>query len=284
MNSNPLFSVLIAQYNNRRFLQDAIDSVKAQTYINWEIILVDDASTDNSKEIYKLYENDERIKIYYNQENKGCGYTKRRCVELAMGELCGFLDPDDALLPKALDVMVNGHLQDENISLIYSNHVICDENLIQKYIFRSQEISSNVDNLHTFKGDADHFVSFKKILYNKTDGINSQFKRAIDKDLYYKLEEVGKLFFIDQPLYLYRIHNGGISTIKNIYKALYWHIKAIDMACTRRNIEDDAEVIVNEILINRFHNYIELLKLKLYQPSLRDVIGVVYRYIRNWFK
>ena len=75
---NPLFSVLIANYNNGKYLMDAIDSIRRQTYTHWEIILVDDASTDNSKELYKELEKDNRIHIYYNEENRGCGYTKPR--------------------------------------------------------------------------------------------------------------------------------------------------------------------------------------------------------------
>lgn len=103
LNKTPLFSVLIANYNNGKYLMDAIDSVWRQTYTHWEIILVDDASTDNSKELYKELEKDNRIHIYYNEENRGCGYTKRRCADLANGELCGFLDPDDALTDDALE-------------------------------------------------------------------------------------------------------------------------------------------------------------------------------------
>ena len=76
---HPLFSVLIANYNNGKYLMEAIESVRQQTYTNWEIILVDDASTDNSKDIYRELENDSRIHIFYNEQNKGCGYTKRRC-------------------------------------------------------------------------------------------------------------------------------------------------------------------------------------------------------------
>lgn len=83
--NQPLFSVLIANYNNGKYLMEAIESVRQQTYTNWEIILVDDASTDNSKELYKELEKDERIHIYLNEQNIGCGYTKRRCAELATG-------------------------------------------------------------------------------------------------------------------------------------------------------------------------------------------------------
>ena len=90
----PLFSVLIANYNNGIFLMDAINSIRCQSYQQWEIIIVDDASDDCSHDIYKKLEYDDRVHIFYNGMNRGCGYTKRRCVDLANGPLCGFLDPD----------------------------------------------------------------------------------------------------------------------------------------------------------------------------------------------
>ena len=69
----PLFSILVANYNNGRYLQEAIDSILAQTYDNWEVILVDDKSTDDSPVIYGKYASDSRFKIYYNDVNRGCG-------------------------------------------------------------------------------------------------------------------------------------------------------------------------------------------------------------------
>ena len=122
MSDQPLFSVLIANYNNGKYLMEAIESVRQQTYTNWEIILVDDGSTDNSADLYKELQKDERIHIFFNDENKGCGYTKRRCVELAQGELCGFLDADDALTTDALQEMVQAHKDNEDAGLIHSRY------------------------------------------------------------------------------------------------------------------------------------------------------------------
>lgn len=81
--------------------------------------MVDDASTDGkSQQIYEKYKNHKQIRIFYNQENKGCGYTKRRCADEANGEICGFLDPDDAITSEAIEIMVNKHLLNSNHSLI----------------------------------------------------------------------------------------------------------------------------------------------------------------------
>ena len=120
MSTTPLFSVLIANYNNGQYIKEAIESVKAQDYNNWEIIIVDDASIDNSKDIYNEYSNDNRIKIYYNYENKGVTYSKWKCLEYAKGDICGFLDADDTIQPHALSLMISEHLKDEDISIISS--------------------------------------------------------------------------------------------------------------------------------------------------------------------
>ena len=121
MDQQPLFSVLIANFNNGRFIRDCIGSVLEQTHTCWEVIFVDDGSTDNSLEVITGFaEKDDRIKVFRNKENTGCGYTKRKCAELATGEICGFLDPDDALVENAIELSVKEHLENPNASLVYS--------------------------------------------------------------------------------------------------------------------------------------------------------------------
>ena len=107
----------------------AIESIRRQTFTDWEIVLVDDGSVDESKDLYPELEKDNRIRIFRNEKNMGCGYTKRRCVEESVGTLCGFLDPDDELLPNALQVMVDTHLAHPEVSLVTSRYYFCDENL-----------------------------------------------------------------------------------------------------------------------------------------------------------
>lgn len=211
----PLFSVLVANYNNGTYLQEAIDSVLAQTYDNWEVVLVDDKSTDESLAIYGKYATDKRFKIYHNDANRGCGYTKRRCAELAAGELCGFLDPDDALMPEALETMVEAHAEHPECSLIYST--------CYRYPGGSKEgletwdfigpIPEGSDFIVWRKTLVSHFVSFKRAAYLKSVGIDPTLKAAVDRDLYYNLEEQGKLLHIPVPLYYYRTNNAASISI-----------------------------------------------------------------------
>lgn len=89
---NPLFSVLIANYNNKQYLEECFISLQNQSYQKFEVIILDDQSTDDSISlIHKLVGDDNRFLIYVNDVNKGVGYTKNKLVSLANGEICGFV-------------------------------------------------------------------------------------------------------------------------------------------------------------------------------------------------
>ena len=250
--TNILFSILIANYNNGRYLKEAVQSVFDQTYTNWEIIIVDDGSTDCSKEIYRELQSDSRIHIYFNEENKGCGYTKRRCVELANGELCGFLDPDDALVNNALELMVKAHSENLHVSLVGSCYWVCDENMNKLWQSQQRKIEEGKSWLTGVNHPPIHFSSYKKRLYHLTDGIDSDIKRAVDLDLYLKLEEIGELLFLPDVTYFYRQHTNQISTKGDII-SLYWQCYVITTACKRRGL--DASVVVNNLVMNNIDWY-----------------------------
>ena len=235
---NPKVSILIANYNNGVFITAAINSVLIQTHANWEIIIVDDASTDKSIEIISGFlQNEERIKLVRNTKNRGCGYTKHKCVQLATGKYCGFLDPDDSLDKNAIHQMVNVLEKNKDCSLAYSRLNICDQNL--NYLYSSNfatEIGASSSYLYHKSGSVSAFAVFRLKSYLQTDGINKFLKRAVDQDLYLKLEEVGKLLLVEKHLYNYRQHKGGISLNNNIDKAMAWNIKVRIDTCERRNI------------------------------------------------
>lgn len=258
MCDGPLFSVLIANYNNGKYLADAIESVRNQTYANWEIIIVDDNSSDISSMVYKEYYNDQRIHIYTNEENKGCGYTKRKCVELAHGEICGFVDADDCITPNAIEIMVDAHIQKPQCSLIYSNFYYVDNSLNIVSISDNQCTIPAGESFLTYNvpGSISHFATFKKSKYNQTQGINPLMLKAVDVDLYLKLEETGELLFISQPLYYYRTETGNnISLGKyNSVRATYWAFIARLNAYQRRHlpIEDITYSTLSSIYMEAF--------------------------------
>lgn len=234
---NPLFSILIAQYNNGKYFEDCYKSIIAQTYSNLEVIIVDDASTDNSLAVMQnIIGLDPRFHIVSNDKNHGCGYTKRRAAELAKGELCAFLDPDDAITPEAVQLMVKEHTIHPDASMIYSKPFWCDEHLNIQYIRESAQIENGMIDFFDLDGKIHHFLSFKKALYTMTEGINSYLQRAIDKDLVLKLYETGPAYFLDYAIYKYRVHSNGISMNQNQDKAYFWFWVTIINAAERRHL------------------------------------------------
>lgn len=237
MTTQPLFSVLIANYNNGRYLMGSIESVRQQTYANWEIVLVDDGSIDNSEEFYKELEKDSRIHIFRNGKNMGCGFTKRRCVEESKGELCGFLDPDDEILPNALQVMVETHREHPEVSLVTSRYYLCDENLNPYRESRQLVIPEGKDFFTLAAYSAEVFSAFKRSVYDRTDGISTQYHLGVDQDLYFKLEEVAPILPINELTYKYRIYSGSISN--NELRARYWNMIIHHDVCLRRGLNPD---------------------------------------------
>jgi glycosyltransferase involved in cell wall biosynthesis len=232
-----LFSVLVALYNNARFLEACIKSVYAQTYQNWELIIVDDGSTDNVNDVLLPYRHDARIRVYRNTENRGCAFTKHRLATLVQGELAAFLDPDDALTTDALEAMVNLHQLYPKASIINSTHYVCDENLaVLRISEKPKALPHNVPYLLLSDGSIHAFASFKQSCYNSSPGVSPKREndKAVDQDFYYVLEEMGEVIFVNKPLYYYRIHKGSISNEGQEAAAMISHNNIIATACRRR--------------------------------------------------
>lgn len=101
----PRVTVLIPVYNRRRFVAEAIDSVLAQTFEDFELLLVDDGSTDGSQTVVRQYD-DPRVRLIENSENLGIAAARNRGIEAACGEYVAFLDSDDRALPARLTQQV----------------------------------------------------------------------------------------------------------------------------------------------------------------------------------
>lgn len=235
-----LFSILIAHYNNYNYFLDCYKSILAQEYQNFEVIIVDDCSTDDSFEkLQELLKSDNRFRLYRNDENEGVGYTKRRCVDLANGDVCGFVDPDDALLPNAIEESAKIYRNNPDAIATYSKFHVCDQDLVIQKIFpHSRKVDTSSPYFFNVNFEVAHFFTFKRDAYFSVGGIVEEYKVAEDQDLYLKLSEKGKFYFIPKPLLLYRIHKKGLSHDESKVKLRNetWH-KVLLKTARRRKID-----------------------------------------------
>jgi len=227
----PLVTIVTPIYNGEKYIAETIKSVITQTYQNWEMLIVDDCSTDDSIEIVQRYEaKDERIKLIRLNSNFGGPARPRNIgLENAKGEYVAFLDADDVWLPNKLEEQL-GFIEHEDVDFVHSLANIIDGN--SKYVgfFNNQRIFNKLK----------YFMSHKNILYY-TNYINTNsvlMKQSINyrfsedknlvalEDWYFWLEvsQNHKIKLLDKVLLNYRVHTNSISnrgTDRGYRKTLY---------------------------------------------------------------
>lgn len=258
-------SILIANYNNGKYFQECYESIISQTFTNWEVIIIDDKSTDNSLNIIKkIIHNDSRFKLYENETNKGCGFTKRKCMEYANGDICGYVDPDDALYPTALEKSVMEYSNNPEIVATYSRMMMCNENLVADKTFSNTKQIYNDEYFFNCPVQFAHFFTFRKDIYLKTEGIDPDLTSAVDQDLYLKILDHGNPTFIDEDLYLYRLHSRGISQFKSKKNAKNSFAKVIHNTMKRRKLKQ-----INNVKVPKtYEDANEIFDLLSYQTKL----------------
>lgn len=122
----PRVSVITPTYNRADFLAEAIDSMLAQTYADFEMIIVDDGSTDGTRDLVESYSHDPRIRYFY-QENQGQSIARNLGIKESTGEFIGFLDSDNAWLPIRLERSLEAFRQDPSADIVYADNITIDE-------------------------------------------------------------------------------------------------------------------------------------------------------------
>ncbi|MBW2977898.1 glycosyltransferase family 2 protein [Candidatus Woesearchaeota archaeon] len=223
MKSTPLISVIITVFNRPQFISQAIDSVLAQTYKNYEIILVDDGSTNkNLKKVLEPYIKNKKIRCIY-QKNTGLWGSRNTGIKNAEGEFIAFLDDDDLWLPKKLEKQVP-LFKDKQVGLVYSG----------RYTFG--EGKNKTDFNKCYKGWIfdklleDPFITGSSTIVRKEClkkvGLFKPYKFAQDYELWLRISKKYKADFVSEHLVKYRVHSTNISKKKKP-KYVIWYLKNI---------------------------------------------------------
>lgn len=118
---NELVSIIMPSYNTADYISESIKSVQAQTYTNWELIIVDDCSTDNTDEVVGAFLGDQRIRYLKNKKNSGAAVSRNRALREAKGLWIAFLDSDDLWVPEKLEKQI-GFMKKNGYSFSYTNY------------------------------------------------------------------------------------------------------------------------------------------------------------------
>lgn len=128
MTNFPLVSVIMPAYNSAEFIEASVKSVLDQNYTNWELLVVDDASTDDTPNILqKFSEREKRIRLIRNESNQGPGISRNKGIKAAQGDFIAFLDADDLWKPEKLEKQLK-FMQENQVEVCYSSYERIDEN------------------------------------------------------------------------------------------------------------------------------------------------------------
>lgn len=227
---NPRISVAMACYNSAKYLKAAVKSVLKQKYPNWEIIFVEDKSTDNTlgliNKCVKLFNLEDKSRVITHSANQGYGTSLHEAIKRGTGELVAVVDSDDVLATKdAFSKMVIAHMQNPDAALCYSTYYYCHNQLQMEFIKEIIPLPEGMTYLDALlnpgirengKGKyhrVSHLKVFKRACYDKTEGVMRGLRKGVDRDLVLKLEEHGSLVFINEPLYVHRKHPGNITNM-----------------------------------------------------------------------
>lgn len=196
------FSVIMPVYNVEvKWLERAIDSVKAQSYRNWELCIVDDCSTKVEVRRYLEEIQDDRIKILLSENNKGISGASNEAVSLASGQFLALLDNDDELSPDALFEMYQA-IKEQDVDVVYSDMDIIDTNNVHSAPIYKPDWSPELFTSQMYVG---HLLCVKRELFDMVGGFQTEFNGSQDYDLLFRIaEKTDRIGHVSKVLYSWR--------------------------------------------------------------------------------
>jgi len=213
-----LVSVIMAAYNCEAYVGEAVKSVLAQTYQNWELIVVDDASTDQTAEIVQEFANrDARIRLLRNERNVGPAVSRNQAIATARGEFVAILDNDDVALPERLTLSVAALRQRPELGLVGgTSWAIDEESTIAGHPHPRKRRDDARAHRRVFEQCRMPFFHssymIRMSVLRQLNGYDEFFRYAGDLDLILRVSACSRIGFVPEPLVMIRCRAGQMTT------------------------------------------------------------------------
>ena len=238
---NELVSIIMPSYNTAKFISETIESVLAQTYTNWELIIVDDCSTDDTDAVVRPYLADGRIRYIKNEKNSGAAVSRNRALREAKGKWIAFLDSDDLWLPEKLEKQI-AFMEQNNCRFSYTNYIEIDENSVPngRSVTGPKKITRHGMYNYCWMGCLTVMYDAKLVGLIQIEDI----KKNNDYAMWLKVCEKADCYLLEETLAKYRKRSGSISN-HGYTKLIKWHYKLYREAEKKNSIVSAALTIRN---------------------------------------
>lgn len=217
-----LVSIIMPSYNTAEFIAESIQSVLAQSYKDWDLVIVDDCSTDNTDEVVKPYLSDKRIKYLKNEKNSGAAVSRNRALREAKGKWIAFLDSDDLWTPDKLSKQIN-FMEEHGYSFTYTNYVEIDKE------GKRNGVTVTGPKRVTKTGMFNYcWLGCLTVMYDaeKVGLIQiADIKKNNDYAMWLKVCKKADCYLLDEELALYRRGRAGSISTHSIKQLIGWHYK-----------------------------------------------------------
>lgn len=205
----PTVSVIIPTYNSIKYLIVAIESVLNQTFKDYEILIIDDGSTDDTKESLAGFGD---LITYIYQENAGVSAARNHGIKMARGKYVAFLDADDYWLPEKLEKQVAA-LENGSCKACYSSFTIGDEDLKPISVQYSRRLGKTLEDLLLYGGNTVGTPSTVIVETElvKKENFDPTLSHGADWEMWIRLATYTEFLYIEEPLIIYRTHESNMS-------------------------------------------------------------------------
>lgn len=218
--TNPLVSVIVPNYNHARYLEQRLDTVFNQTYQNFEVIILDDKSTDNSLEVIHRYKDNPHLsQIVVNEQNTGSPFKQwDKGINLAKGELIWIAESDDYNELTFLEELIKEWGKHKDVVVAFSNYVLFTDDWTSKAKERSSQIFSGVKYIKYRMARSNHLMNasgilFDKKVFSKIDKDFINYRNLGDYILWVRLLECGNVLKVNKNLTFFRQTPGSVTRI-----------------------------------------------------------------------
>ena len=204
-----LVSIIMPSYNTAKFIAKSIESNQNQTYTNWELLIVDDCSKDNTDEVVKPFLVDQRIKYFKNTKNSGAAVSRNRAIKDAKGKWIAFLDSDDLWLPEKLEKQI-GFMRINDYHFSYTNYDELLEDGQETGITVTGPKQVGKTKMHIF-----NFIGCLTVMYDaEFVGVIQvlDLKKRNDWAMWLKVVQKSPCYLLDASLSKYRVRKSGSIT------------------------------------------------------------------------
>lgn len=217
---NELVSIIMPSYNTGRFIKETIQSVLDQSYTNWELIIVDDCSTDDTDAVVASFD-DARITYIKNEKNSGAAVSRNRALREAKGRWIAFLDSDDLWEPEKLQRQI-AFMKDNGYAFSYTNYMEIDEESKPrgKWVTGPKRISKLGMYSYCWMGCLTVMYDAQVVGLIQIADI----KKNNDYAMWLRVCKKARCYLLDQNLARYRKRSGSISNHQYM-KLIKWHYK-----------------------------------------------------------